>query len=139
MAVDVNEKINEELQSLEENQEIYDLESFILEGVSTEIPIIIDYPLPDGTTKPLGAKIRPLTSSEWNNCVREAIKFEKSFQELIVERGLLTKNGKPFPVKLVGQMASGAVDSIFAKISEVSGVKQNKEEQLQMAKDMVGF
>lgn len=133
------DKIQKELDNLNNERDLVDLEAFILDGVSTEIPIVIDYPLPNGETQPLSAKVRPLTSNEWNNCVRVAMKFDKSMQLLVVEKGLLDKDGETFPSDLISKMPTGVVDSLYLKISDVSGVKQDKKEQMEMAKELMGF
>lgn len=138
--VNIDELKQKELESLQDNnKELIDLEDLLLAGSKAVRTIIIDYPTENGMQE-LGAKIRPLTSVEWNNAMQTGMKRKDSNPAVeIVKKGLLTKNEEPFPNKLVENMVSGAIDEIFKAIAEISGVKLDPEEQKQMAKELMGF
>lgn len=138
----INEKKEEEIKKLQEdsdNREVIDLEDLLLEGIEAKIPIVIDFPMPDGTFKKVGAMIRPLTASEWNTCSLKLARQGKSMAEEVVKLGLLDKEGKNIPKRLIEQLPSGVTTAIFEEIAKASGIKQNKEEQLELVKEMMGF
>ena len=59
--VDVEQLKKEEIEELTKT---VTLESLILEGVETKVPVTVDFPTKDGLV-PVTCIIRPLTSSEW--------------------------------------------------------------------------
>ena len=138
--VDVNKLKEEELENLEKKEEevIYDLESLILDGVDSKIPIVIDFPTSNGIKK-VGALIKPLTAVEWNNAIRLANKLKDSTSEIeIVKIGLFSKDGEAFSYDLIMKMPSGVVKDIFYKIADVSGVKFS-EQEIGILEAMMGF
>lgn len=138
--VDVNKLKEEELENLEKKEEevIYDLESLILDGVDSKIPIVIDFPTSTGIKK-VGALIKPLTAVEWNNAIRLANKLKDSTSEIeIVKIGLFSKDGEAFSYDLIMKMPSGVVKDIFYKIADVSGVKFS-EQEIGILEAMMGF
>ena len=138
--VDVNKLKEEELENLEKKEEevIYDLESLILDGVDSKVPIVIDFPTSEGVKK-VGALIKPLTAVEWNNAIRLANKLKDSTSEIeIVKIGLFGKDGEAFSYDLIMKMPSGVVKDIFYKIADVSGVKFS-EQEIGILEAMMGF
>ncbi len=138
--VDVNKLKEEELENLEKKEEevIYDLESLILDGVDSKVPIVIDFPTSEGVKK-VGALIKPLTAVEWNNAIRLANKLKDSTSEIeIVKIGLFSKDGEAFSYDLIMKMPSGVVKDIFYKIADVSGVKFS-EQEIGILEAMMGF
>lgn len=138
--VDVNKLKEEELENLEKKEEevIYDLESLILDGVDSKVPIVIDFPTTEGVKK-VGALIKPLTAVEWNNAIRLANKLKDSTSEIeIVKIGLFSKDGEAFSYDLIMKMPSGVVKDIFYKIADVSGVKFS-EQEIGILEAMMGF
>lgn len=135
---DIEKLKEEELENLTQEEELYDLESLILDGVDSKIPIIIDFPTKDGVKK-VGAMIKPLTAVEWNNAIRLANKLKDSTNELeIVKLGLFDKKGEPFNYDLLLKLPNGVVKDVFYKISDISGVKFT-EQEIGILENLMGF
>ncbi len=138
----IEQKQLEEIENLQKDydtNDIIDLEDLLLEGIDTRVPIVFDFPLPNGTTRKVGAMIRPLTASEWNTCSLKLARQQKSMAEEVVKIGLLDKEGKPLSNKLIEQLPTGVTTELFDEIAKISGVKADKEEQLELVKEMMGF
>ena len=134
----IEELKQEEINNLTENNEAFSLESLIEEGSDLTIPITFDYPTKKGIIK-ASAIIRPLTTSEWENAQSYAMRNKKDFIIKVLEKGLLNDNGEPLPEHLLRKMPFGVASEIYIRISDASGVKQNKEEQYKFTKDLLGF
>lgn len=130
------EKEKEELERLNQEEEIIDLEQLITAGTEVKIPITFIYP---NTDKRVGAIIRPLTSNEWNNCIRKMAKFQTSFQLEIVKVGLLNMKEEKIPSKLIEQLPQGAINEIYEKIAEASGIHESTEDMIEATKKLMGF
>ena len=63
----------------------------------------------------------------------------KDFILKILEKGLLNDDGEPLPFKLIKQMPFGVANEIYTRIADVSGVKENREEQYELTKELLGF
>ena len=138
---DVNKLREEELEMLsKEDEEIFDLESLITDGVDAKIPIIISYPK-DGKTVKAGALIRPLSNIEWNNATRlNRAPTSKTTNEVeLVKKALYTRSGEQFPPKLVEQLPNGVILELVKQIAHISGVDIDSKENIRMAKEMMGF
>ena len=129
-----------EIASLEED-EIFDLESLITDGVNAKIPIVIEFPNKNGEMVKAAAMIRPLSNIEWNNAVRlnRGPNSGTTNDVELVKKGLYTKNGDPFPPELVEAIPAGVLMNILKKIAEISGLELFNEENLKFAKDVMGF
>lgn len=132
----------EELKAMEmealSQEETVSLESLITEGADLRIPITFDFPTANGMKK-ASAIIRPLTTVEWENAQNYAIQHKKDFFIKILEKGLLNNDGEPLPFELIKKMPMGVATEIYKRIADVSGVKQNEEEQYKLTKDLLGF
>ena len=129
----------EELEMLSEEEEIFNLESLITDGVDARIPITIEFPTKNGTKK-AAAMIRPLSNIEWNNATRIARKnFTTSNEVELLKQALYTKEGEPFPKELVPKLPNGVVLKLVKLLGEISGIEVTKE-SLEMAREMLaGF
>lgn len=132
-----NEK---ELQAKEINEltETISLESLIVEGSELQIPITFDFPTRNGLKK-ASAIIRPLTATEWENAQNYALQNKKEFIIKILEKGLLNDDGENLPIDLIRKMPFGVANEIYSRIADVSGVKENREEQYQLTKELLGI
>ena len=128
----------EELEQLKQEEETFSLESLITEGTELRIPITFDFPTQKGLRK-ASAIIRPLTSTEWENAQNYAIKNKKDFTLKILEKGLLNDDGEPLPIELLRKMPVGVVNELYMRIGDISGVKQDKEEQYELTRQLMGF
>ena len=132
------EKLQEqELEELQDSEAL-SLESLITEGSELRIPITFDFPTKNGIKK-ASAIIKPISAVEWENAQSYALKNKEGFILKILEKGLLNDNGEPLPFSLIKKMPSGVATEIYIRIADVSGVKQNKEEQYQFTKQLLGF
>ena len=133
---ELHEKQLEEIERLSQEEDIIDLEQLITAGTEVKIPITFIYP---NTDKKVGAIIRPLTSNEWNNCIRKMAKFQTSFQLEIVKVGLLNMKEEKIPSKLIEQLTQGAINEIYNKIAEASGIHESTEDMVEATKKLMGF
>lgn len=83
-------------------------------------------------------KIRALTSTEWNDCTTSFLKTNDSLELLIVSKGLLQDNGKPYSFELLDQLPAGWIHEIYSKIEAISGQKKQKMDGEQL-KQLMGF
>lgn len=134
----IEELKQEEINNLTETNEAFSLEALIEEGSDLTIPITFDYPTKKGIIK-ASAIIRPLTTSEWENAQSYAMRNKRDFIIKVLEKGLLNDNGEPLPENLLRKMPFGVASEIYIRISDASGIKQNKEEQYKFTKDLLGF
>lgn len=121
-----------------ETQELFDLETLILEGAETRIPITFDFPTQNGIVQ-TSAMIRPVSNQEWNNAITTARQDLPRFTVLILQKGLLTSNGEQLSEELLGKIPQGVADQLVRQIQDLSGIKQNKEEQYELTKELMGF
>lgn len=123
---------------LEIDEKVFTLESLITEGADLQVPITFNYPTKNGLKK-VSAIIRPLTSAEWEDCTNYAIRNKRDFAIKILEKGLLNDDGKNLPEELLKQMPVGVVNELYKRIGDISGVKQDKQEQYELTKELLGF
>ena len=124
-------KINKE-------QKVFKLEELLVEGTEVRVPITFDYPTENGVV-PVSAIIRPISSLEWNNTLKEYSQDLTSFGNAILSIGLLSSKGEPIGINLIETMPAGVVDEILKRIQDLSGIKENKEEQYALTKELMGF
>ena len=133
--VNIEELKQEELEQLNETAS---LDSLITEGAELRIPITFDFPTKNGLKK-ASAIIKPVTATEWENAQNYAIKNKKDFALRILEKGLLNDDGEPLPFDLLKKMPFGVVNEIYKRIADVSGVKEDREEQYELTKELLGI
>lgn len=133
---DIEKLQQEEIEKLSNEEELFELEDLITAGKDARIPISFIYP---NTNKKVGAIIKPLTSSEWNSCMRRVAKFHTSFQLEIVKKGLLNTKEEPIPSSLIEIMPQGAINQLYQKIAEASGVHESTEDMIEASKKIMGF
>lgn len=141
---DIDKLREEELRQLNnEDEEIFELEALISDGVDARFPVKITYPKQedDGTYRMVtaGALIRPLSNIEWNNATRlKRSPNSKTTNEVeLLKKALYTRDNKQFPPKLVEGLPNGVVLNLVNEVARISGV--NVEEQEKLAKEMMGF
>ena len=131
-------KKHNEIEELDIDEQTFTLESLITEGADLQIPITFNYPSKQGL-KRVSAIIKPLTSAEWEEATNYAIRNKKDFALKILEKGFLDDNGEPIPMNLLKLMPVGVVNELYRRIADISGVKENKEEQFELTKELMGF
>lgn len=129
-----------EIKELEINEDKnnYSLEELILEGTKVEMPITFDLPTRKGLV-PVSAIIRPISSVEWNNVLKKYSHSLDQFSVAILNIGLLSSEGEQLSMELLEKMPAGVVDDILKQIQDLSGIKQNKEEQYALTRELMGF
>lgn len=132
---DIDKLKEEELATLSMDNEVLDLESLITDGVNAKVPVEITY---DG--KKYGAILKPLTNPEWNNATRIGLKDPNTSSEIeLLKRGLYTRNDKKFPAAVLEELPAGVVSELAKELARISGISFNMEENVKLAKDMLGF
>ena len=134
---------NEEFLLEEDNDDIFDLERLILDGAEARIPVEVEFPVyKDGelTYKKYGVMIRPLKSSEMSNATQRGLRdIDSDVNTEIVKLGLCRKTGEQFPEDIVEKLPAGVINKLTEKICEVSGIKQDKERNEELIREMMGF
>ena len=105
-----------ELEIQQTEEELFDLETLITEGVDARVPIEIEFP----NGKKAAAMIRPINTAEF-----QTIYGGQPAEILIrvLELGLLTKDGKPLKRELIESMPMGVPNKIFEQICAISGLE----------------
>ena len=134
----IEELQQEEIEQLSQEEEIVPLELLITEGSELRVPITFDFPTKKGMKK-VSAIIKPVTAVEWENVQQSALKTKKGIITKLLEKGLLDDNGEPVPPQLIKILPFGIANDLYMKIADISGLKQNREEQYQLTKDLLGF
>ena len=102
-------KINQE-------EELFDLETLITEGVGSRVPIEIEFP--DG--RKAAAIIRPISTSEFQTIYHGNA---ATILVNILDLALMNKNGEPLPRSLVEDMPLGLPIKIVKQIFAISGIE----------------
>ena len=132
---DIKKLQEEELASLSTDNEVLDLESLITDGANAKVPVEVTY-----KGKSYGAILKPLTSPEWNNATRIGLGSTNSSAELeLLKLGLYTKNDKKFPVQVIEELPAGVIMELSKELARISGISINIEDNMKLAKDMLGF
>jgi len=130
-----NEK---QIDAQEISEKTVDFETLITEGTKIRIPITFDFPTQNGIVK-TNAIIRPISNVEWNNALRIGRNNLAEFAVLILQKGLLTSEGKEISKTLLSQIPTGVADELVKQIQDLSGIKTNKQEQYELTKELLGF
>ena len=140
---DISELQAKELELLNNDGEVFDLETLMVDGANARVHVEIDVPLyKNGEIKQTkyGAIIRPLPSNEFTNATQLGLKNpESDVNTEIVKAGLCTKDGGQFPPEVVKKLPAGVIISLAEKICEVSGIKTNNQDQSKLIKEVMGF
>ena len=132
---DIEQLKEAELNSLSVDSEVLDLESLITDGVNAKVPVEVTY-----KGKVFGAILKPLTNPEWNNALRVGYKNQSTNSEIeLLKIGLYNKNGDKFPNKIIEQLPAGVVTELSKELARISGISIDMEENVKLAKDMLGF
>ena len=133
----MSDKNKKELE-INEEEKVFRLEEILVEGTKLEVPITFDYPTKDGVV-PVSAIIRPISTLQWNTALKKHSKNLTYFAIEILGIGLLSTEGEPIDKGLIATLPTGVADDILKQIEDLSGIKQNKEEQYALTKELMGF
>ena len=141
----VNIDIDDNITDVNEELDLNELESLILEGTEYKVPVLIEYPYYDKKTAEkkearYTAKMRPVTNTEVNNARRSASKIKNtSFEVELLKRALYTKDDKPFKSEIILAMKAGVTARLVERLLDISGIKLDKEEQEAYTRELMGF
>lgn len=133
---DIEKTKQEELEHLQQENEVFDLESLIVDGDDAKIPITFIYP---NTNKTVGAMIRPVNTREYNLILKKSEKLGLQFLVEMLKIALYKMDGSPFPEELIGKLPAGVCAEIVEKINEVSGIKTNENDLNKLNSELLGF
>ena len=106
---------------IKQDDELFDLETLITEGVDARVPITIEFP----NGKKAQATIRPISTGEFQTI------YTRDTSNLLVnvlEAGLMNKDGEPLPRNLLEAMPIGLPVKITQQIFEISGIETDPED-----------
>ncbi len=106
---------------INQDTELYDLETLITEGVNAHQTIEIEFP--DG--RKAAGKIRPITASEFKTI------YNKNPADMllgVLELGLLNKNGDNLPRSLIDDLPMGLLSNLAERIMAISGLELQHDE-----------
>lgn len=132
---DISKLQEEELNQLNKTEnvelleDIVNLEELILLGDEKRIPILIEYPLPDGKRVKTKALVKQLTIKELDNMkFTEENLLPNSIR--ILQKAMFKQNGDNFKKAEIQKMPIGAVRAIANTILELSGVDEKTRAEL---------
>ena len=106
---------------IKQDDELFDLETLITEGVDARVPIEIEFP----NGKKAQALIKPISTGEFQTI------YTRDTSNLLVNvlgAGLMNKNGEPLPRNLIEAMPIGLPAKITQQIFEISGIETDPED-----------
>lgn len=118
-------KINQE-------EELFDLETLITEGVDARVPILIEFP----NGKKAKAMIRPISTGEFQTIYTQDTSM---LLANVLKAGLMNMEGEALPVNLIESMPVGLTTKITQQIFEISGIETNDEELQETVKKLELF
>ena len=132
---DISELQAKEMEDLNQDYELFDLESLITDGVNAKVPVEIQY-----NGKTFGAILKPLTNYEWNNALRKGSRNNKTTSEIeLLKLGLFTKDDKEFSPDLVEKLPAGVITELSKELARISGIHIDSEQNIRIVKEMMGF
>ena len=126
----------EEELTIEQTAKFVTLEQAITEGTSAFIPYEFEYPNTDLIVE---VKLKPITNSELNNAIQQQKISDKSLDIEILKISLFNPDETPVNEESIIKLPAGLVAELVQKIADISGLKQDKEVQDAMVKDLMGF
>lgn len=116
------------------DEEFFDLETLITEGIDAKVPITIDFP----NGKKAKALIRPVLAEDLKVI---GFNFDNPFAVMteVLKISLLNSNGEPLPENLVDALPAGLPIKISTEIFKISGIETNPEDADQMKEDLESF
>lgn len=128
-----------ELAHLSQEDEIFELDQIITEGVNAKIPFTFTYP---NTTKKVGVLVRPLSTNEYQNAILTSKRLKTNFLIELAKLGVYKMDETKFPEDLIMELPAGVITMITNEINRISGVELldgSEEVQQQIFDDLMGF
>lgn len=133
---DVKQK---ELEHLQQEEEIFELDQIITEGINAKIPFSFTYP---NTTKKVGVMVRPLSTNEYQKAILRSKRLKTNFLIELAKIGVYKMDESPFPEELIMELPAGVITRITNEINRISGVELvdgSEDAQQQILEDLMGF
>lgn len=135
----VEKEKQKELEHLQQEDEIFELDQIITEGVNAKIPFTFLYP---NTNKKVGVKVRPLSTNEYQNAILTSKRLNTNFLIELARLGVYKMDETKFPDDLLNELPAGVITKITNEINRISGVDLvdgSEEVQQQIFDDLMGF
>ena len=135
----VEKEKQKELEHLQQEDEIFELDQIITEGVNAKIPFTFNYP---NTNKKVGVLVRPLSTNEYQNAILKSKRLKTNFLIEIAKLGVYKMDESEFPDDLIMELPAGVITRITNEINRISGVELvdgSGDAQQQIFDDLMGF
>jgi len=123
---------NEEIRVEPVQQEVYDLEALITDGVDNYIPLKFIYP---GQDKTVGVYIRPINTAEFTNASRQPSEIIIN----VVKTALYDTKKQLISSDVIEKLPAGVTIELYKKIAEISGIPVNEEVDKELVEKIMGF
>lgn len=121
--------------NINEQVEIMNLESLIVGGIDTVIPITIKY-----MGQPFTANVRPINSIEHNKVINKYLNNKESITFNTVKLCLLKDDGSTYKLNELEKIPAGIIEKLYTKIQEISGIENTlSEEESKLVRELMGF
>lgn len=122
--------------NFEEQAEMLELETLLIGGTDTTIPIVINY-----LGKEFSAYIRPINAIENNTIVQKYAKRRESISLNTVKLALMKKDGSTYTLEELKRIPTGVIDKLYQKIAEISGIEtqHSEKDQQELMRELIGF
>ena len=135
----IEEIKQKELEHLQQEDEIFELDQVITEGVNAKIPFTFTYP---NTTKKVGVMVRPLSTNEYQKAILKSKRLKTNFLTELAKLGVYKMDETKFPDDLIMDLPAGVITKITNEINRISGVDLvdgSEEMQQQLLDELMGF
>ncbi len=135
----IEEEKQKELANLQQEDEIFELDQIITEGINAKIPFTFTYP---NTNKKVGVLVRPLSTNEYQNAILTSRRLKTNFLIEIAKLGVYKMDESEFPDDLIMELPAGVITRITNEINRISGVELmegSEDVQQQLFDDLMGF
>lgn len=135
----VEEERQKEIAHLQQEDEIFELDQVITEGVNAKIPFSFIYP---NTTKKVGVLVRPLSTNEYQKAILTSKRLNTNFLIELARLGVCKMDESKFPDEILEDLPAGVITKITNEINRISGVDLvdgSEEAQQQLLEDLMGF
>ena len=122
--------------NFEEQAELLELETLLVGGTDTTVPIVVNY-----LGKDFSAYIRPINGLENNEIVQKYTKKKESIPLNTVKIALMKKDGSSYTIDELKKIPTGVIDKLYEKIAEISGIEtsNSSKDQEELMRELIGF
>ena len=118
---------------INQEEEVFDLESLIIDGTENLIPLSIQMP---GNNKKAGVYIRPINTTEFT----QAIRGQDSVFVEVLRIALYNKNKELFRPDAIAGLPAGVAIKLYKEIAGISGIPTDNEDvSEEVVNHLMGF